>query len=190
MSVSTAETQRGCGTEECIGVLPWAALVVALVTLGGSIFLSLGLNLKACPLCFYQRTFAMSLVAVLGTGLALHGGRGFRISLLALPLATAGLGVALFHEFLELKGTLECPLGVLGIGTGPLQSLVMFVVLFAILAVDVLRRQAPWTGFIGSLVIGAILALASCIANPPPPPPPTQPYPSAPEVCRPPYHPL
>jgi hypothetical protein len=130
----------------------------------------------------------MSLVAVLGTGLVLHGGHGLRISLLALPLATAGLGVALFHAFLELKGTFECPLGVFGIGSAPQQSLVMFVVLFAILAVDLLRREAPWTGFFGTLVIGVILAAASLIANPPMPPAPTQPYPGAPEICRPPYH--
>src|SRR5947209_7051199 len=47
----------------------WAALAVAVAGLGGSLFLSLGMHLKACPLCFYQRTFAMSLVAVLGMGL-------------------------------------------------------------------------------------------------------------------------
>jgi disulfide bond formation protein DsbB len=148
----------------------------------------MGLNLKACPLCFYQRTYAMSLVAVLGTGILLHGGRGVRVSLLALPLASAGLGVALFHVFLELKGTLECPLGALGVGTAPQQSLVMFALLFTIAAVDVLRRPSPWVGFFGTLLIGAILAVASCAANPPMPPAPTQPYPSAPEVCRPPYH--
>jgi hypothetical protein len=64
----------------------------------------------------------------------------------------------------------------------------MFVVLFAILAVDVARRPSPWVGFFGTLAIGAILAVASCAANPPMPPAPTQPYPSPPEVCRPPYH--
>ena len=188
MSVSTVDTHVGAPSEERIGVLPWAALVVSLAALGGSIFLSLGLNLKACPLCFYQRTFVMSLVAVLGTSLVLHGGRGIRIGLLALPLATAGLGVALFHEFLELKGTLECPLGVFGVGTAPQQSLAMFVVVFAILAVDVLRRAAVWPAFPGTLLIGGLLAVASCTTNPPMPAPPTQPYPSAPEICRPPYH--
>ncbi|MBI1832764.1 MAG: disulfide bond formation protein B [Planctomycetes bacterium] len=187
MSVSTAHTHGGVSEEERIAVLPWAALVVSLAALGGSVFLSLGLNLKACPLCFYQRTFVMSLVAVLGTGLVLHGGRGIRIGLLALPLATAGLGVALFHEFLELKGTLECPLGVFGIGTAPKQSLAMFVVLFAILAVDVLRREASWVAFSGALLIGGLLAVASCTTNPPMPPPPSQPHPSEPEICRPPY---
>lgn len=187
MSVSTSDTHARWASEEPVGVLPWVALVVSLAALGGSIFLSLGLNLKACPLCFYQRTFVMSLVAVLGTGLVLHGGRGIRISLFALPLATAGLGVALFHEFLELKGTLECPLGIFGIGTAPQQSLAMFVVLFAILAADVLRRQAAWTALSGVLLIGGLLAVASCTTNPPMPAPPAQPYPNEPEICRPPY---
>jgi disulfide bond formation protein DsbB len=167
-------------------MLPWAAFAVALLALGGSIFLSLGLNLKACPLCFYQRTFAMSLVAVLGTGLLLHGRAGLQISLLALPMATAGLGVAAFHEFLELRGTLECPLGLLGIGTAPQQSLAMFVVLFAILALDVVM-QGRWVAFAGALAIGFALTVASCTTNPPMPAPPTQPYPSKPEICRPPF---
>src|SRR5262245_2466312 len=101
----------------------WAALVVSAAALAGSLFLSLGMSLKACPLCFYQRTFAMSLVGVLGIGLLTGAGRGARLALLALPLAAAGLGVALFHVSLEVAGTLECPLGILGIGTAPQQSL-------------------------------------------------------------------
>jgi disulfide bond formation protein DsbB len=39
------------------------------------------MGLKACPLCFYQRTFLMGLVAVLGMGLlarAARPGRGDR----------------------------------------------------------------------------------------------------------------
>src|SRR5438093_13276732 len=86
------------------GGLAWAALAVAVAGLAGSLFLSLGMNLKACPLCFYQRTFMMSLVAVLGVGLLAGAARPGRLALLALPLAVAGLGVALFHVSLELRG--------------------------------------------------------------------------------------
>lgn len=186
MSVSNVDASTGSSRDEGRAMLSWVAFAVALLALGGSIFLSLGLNLKACPLCFYQRTFAMSLVAVLGTGLLLHGGPGLRISLLALPMATAGLGVAAFHEFLEFRGTLECPLGLFGIGTAPQQSLAMFIVLFAILALDVVI-EGHWGAFTGALVIGLILAVASCTTNPPMPAPPTQPYPSDAEICRPPY---
>jgi disulfide bond formation protein DsbB len=169
-------------------VLPWAALVMSLVALGGSLYLSMGLHLRACPLCFYQRTFAMSLVAVLGTGLILHGGRELRVSLLALPLATGGLGVALFHVFLELKGTLECPAGALAAGSAPQQSLVAFIALFAILLADVILQRTSWVAMGSTIVLGGALAVASLIANPPPPPAPTQPYPGAPDICRPPYH--
>src|SRR5262249_12993545 len=112
----------------------WAALVVALIGLAGSLFLSLGMSLKPCPLCFYQRTFMMSVVGVLGLGLLTRAGARW-LSLLVLPLAVAGLGVALFHVYLETAGKLECPEGVLGWGTAPQQSLAVFVVLTALLAV-------------------------------------------------------
>jgi disulfide bond formation protein DsbB len=162
----------------------WLALVVAVGGLAGSLFLSLGMNLKACPLCFYQRTFMMSLVAVLGMGLCAGLARPGRLALLALPLAVAGLGVASFHVSLELRGKLECPAGVLGLGSSPQQSLAVFVVLAALLAVDVWRGPAAgpllWAA-LGGVVLGALLAVGCCIANPPPP---TTPQP--PEICRPP----
>src|SRR5262249_42769858 len=47
----------------------WAAFGVAVLALVGSLALSLGLGLRACPLCFYQRTFVMGVMAVLGMGL-------------------------------------------------------------------------------------------------------------------------
>ena len=49
--------------------LVWPSLLVALLALAGSLWLSIGLKLKACPLCFYQRTFVMGVVAVLGIGI-------------------------------------------------------------------------------------------------------------------------
>jgi disulfide bond formation protein DsbB len=168
----------------------WAALVVAVAGLAGSLYLSLGMGLKACPLCFYQRTFAMSLVAVLAIGLLARAGSPRRLGLLALPLAVAGMGVALFHVSLELRGKLECPQGVLGLGTAPQQSLVVFVVVSVLLTMDVLfgerTGQAAGTGLAGA-ALGALLAVASCIANPPPPDPPTKAYDKTPEVCRPPF---
>jgi disulfide bond formation protein DsbB len=169
----------------------WAALAAAVAGLAGSLFLSLGMNLKACPLCFYQRTFMMGLVAVLGMGLLARAARPGRLALLALPLAVAGLGVALFHVSLELRDKLECPAGLLRLGTAPQQSLAMFVVLTALLAVDALRAArgpAGWGGLIGGVVLGGLLAAASCTSNPPMPAPPTAPYASPhPDICRPPY---
>src|SRR5262245_300224 len=94
----------------------WAALAVAVLALAGSLVLSLGpdtlgLKLKACPLCLYQRTFVMGVVAVLGVGLLAGPGRPGLLSLLALPLAVGALAVAGFHVRLELGEKLECPPG-------------------------------------------------------------------------------
>lgn len=169
-------------------ILLWTALVAALVALCGSLFLSLGMNLKACPLCFYQRTFAMSLVGVLGLGLFAGASTGWRhgmLGLLALPLAVGGLGVAVFHVSLELSGKLECPAGVLGVATAPQQSLAMFLLIFGLLVVDVLRGARGWA--LPAMVIGCLFALASCTSNPPMPDAPSRPYDKPPDVCRPPY---
>jgi len=186
------------------GLLTWSALVVALVGLAGSLWLSIGMhlavgslavdigmNLKACPLCFYQRTFVMSILAVLVTGLIIAPKDGGRISLLALPLATAGLGVALFHVSLELREKLDCPRGIFDWGAAPKQGLALFAVLFCLLAVAVLRNWQQgvwsWPAPLGAVVLGAVLAGASCIANPPLPPTPKEPYTKAPDICRPPF---
>ena len=172
----------------------WAALAVALAGLAGSLFLSLGMNLKACPLCFYQRAFVMSVVAVLGMGLFTGAARPGRLALLAVPLAVAGLGVALFHVSLELRGKLECPQGVFGIGSAPQQSLAVFLALTALLAVDALRVVSKetaglWAALSGAVVLGGLLSVGSVVANPPMPATPGQPYEEAPQVCRPPFSP-
>jgi disulfide bond formation protein DsbB len=171
----------------------WAALAVSVVGLVGSLSLSWGLNLKACPLCFYQRTFMMGLVAVLLMGLLTDAGRPARLGLLVLPLAVGGLGVAAFHVILEVTGKLECPQGLLGWGTAPKQSLATFVVLVALLVMDVLRTSeaaaGTWPRLGGAILLGGLLAAASCTSNPPPPPAPSKPYPSTPHICRPPYRP-
>jgi disulfide bond formation protein DsbB len=166
----------------------WAALAVAVLGLGGSLYLSLGMGLKACPLCFYQRTFMMSLVAVLGMGLVLKIGSAGRLGLLAFPLASAGLGVALFHVSLELTGKLECPAGVLDLGTAPQQSLAAFGILFALLWGDAVRArtttEVPAAALIGGVILGAVLAFASSISNPPMQAPPPESYTKPPDVCR------
>ena len=127
---------------------PWAmaALLFALTGVAGSLYLSLGLGLRACPLCFYQRSFMMGTLAVLVVGLAADPTRTGLYCLLSLPLALAGWGVAAFHEYLVLTGVLECPIGLLGIGTSPAQSLVVFTLVTAALlsrsVADPQRREA------------------------------------------------
>ena len=168
-----------------------AAVIVALVGLAGSLYLSVGMGLKACPLCFYQRSFVMAIVAILVVGWPLDPRPSGLLCALALPLAAAGLGVALFHVYLELTGKLECPGGVLGVGSAPQQSLAVFAVLLVILVSGTLseRAEGPLGLRIicGATLLGAALSAASIWSAPPLPAAPTNPYAEPLTICRPPY---
>jgi disulfide bond formation protein DsbB len=170
----------------------WAALLVALITSAGSLALTLREQKQACPLCFYQRAFALCLVAVLGHGLLSGGIAPGRLAALAFPLAIGGLGVAAFHVSLETRDILECPSGLFDVLTAPKQSLAMFVVLTIVLAGGVLSGmkalQVGFGGVVLSLALGGLLVWASISANPNLPKPPTEPYSTPLTVCRPPYH--
>ena len=171
--------------------LVWPPLLVALGALAGSLWLSIGLGLKACPLCFYQRTFVMGIVAVLGIGVLtgqLHRGV---LNLLALPLAVGGFAVAVFHVFLELTGKLECPAGVMGIGTAPQQSLAVLTLLLVLVVIGVVR-----SGYVGNfhllaalaaVALGLLLAWGSVASAPPMPPVPAKAYETPLDICRPPF---
>ncbi|MCI0462628.1 MAG: disulfide bond formation protein B [Gemmataceae bacterium] len=172
----------------------WGACAVALLASAGSVFLSVGMNLVACPLCFYQRTFAFGVLGVLAVGLLAGGGRRGLLGLLALPAALGGLTVAGFHVYLEANGTLECPLGVAGMGSAPQQSLAMFVVLTLLLALDV---RAGWpegglgmSALLGAVVLGGLFGAGSILSAPPLPAAPTAPYRADQPLngCRPPFH--
>jgi disulfide bond formation protein DsbB len=172
-------------------VLSWVALLVALLTVAGSMALSLVENKKACALCFYQRSFAVSLVAVLAVGLLTRALRVPALAVLALPLALGGLGVAAFHVNLEFKGTLECPPGLYGILTAPKQSLAAFSLLTLLLLFEIVRgvklHAVGFLGLLAAVVLGGGLVWVSLSANPPPPKP-TKAYENpVPDVCRVPY---
>jgi disulfide bond formation protein DsbB len=156
------------------------ALAVAVAGACGSVFLSLGLGLKACPLCFYQRTFVFAVAAVLGIGLLADRARSGLLCLLCVPLAVAGLGVAGFHEYLVLTDVLECPPGLLGLGTAPLQSLAVFVALTAFVGAGAWQsaegRRTVRLLVVPAVVVGGVLAWASIAAAPPLPPAPKTAY--------------
>jgi disulfide bond formation protein DsbB len=166
----------------------WLALGVTLAAAAGSLVLSMGLGLVPCPLCFYQRSFALGLTAVLGLGLLTRLVQAHRLALLALPLAVAGLGVAGFHVSLEVRGRLECPAGLLGLGTAPQQSLAMFSLVSVLLLADVLRGLKMGSlgpiGLVLALALGGGMAWASCNSNPPLPL--RYDYDRPPNICRPP----
>jgi disulfide bond formation protein DsbB len=164
----------------------------SIVTVAGSLALSLIDKKKACALCFYERTFALSLVAVLALGLLTRALRVPSLAVLALPLALGGLGVAAFHVYLESNGALECPPGLFDISTAPKQSLAAFAVVSLLLIAEVLRgvrlRTVGVAGLVIALLLTGGLVWASVSANPAPPPKPTKKYENpVPDTCRPPY---
>lgn len=156
--MSSPDTQRPSASPEP-SIWMWAAILVSLAALAGSLYLTLGMNLKPCPLCYYQRTFVMAVAAVLVVGLFVKELRSSVVSLLALPLAAAGLGVAAWHEFLVQNGTLECPHGVLQIGTAPQQSLAVLAVLTLLLILDQIRVKA-FAGLAATIALGGLLAFS------------------------------
>jgi disulfide bond formation protein DsbB len=179
--------------------MPFAllALLVAAAAAAGSLYLSLGMGLKACPLCFYQRAFAFGLVGALLTGVLAFPDRAARLCLVALPLAVAGLGVAGFHVYLGMTDWpranenwyLACPLGIEGYGTAPQQSAAAFglaslvLLIGAVGEVRVSRGGGPALFF--ALVLGAGAAVGSVVANPPmPDPKPADPN-AALDTCKP-----
>jgi hypothetical protein len=133
----------------------------------------------------------MSLTALLATGLLFDLASAGRLAVLGMPLAVAGLGVALFHVNLERTGKLECPAGLFDLGSAPQQSLAAFAVIVLLLLLGMfsagLSSGKRWTAIFGTVVIGAALAAGSCTSNPPMPAAPQQPYTQPPDICRPPY---
>lgn len=157
--------------------------------------MSIGLKLKACPLCFYQRTFAMASFAVLAVGFLATRPRAGLLCLPVLPLTVGGLGVAAFHMRLVQTNALECPDGLFGLGSAPAQSLAMFVLLTIAVgcgAASVCREPSiPGTPAVcGAAALGLLLSWG-CVASSPPLPavpktaydPVKQPF----DMCRPPY---
>lgn len=74
--------------------LIFGAWLIATVSALGSLFLGEVMGYAPCVLCWYQRIAMFPLVPVLAAGLFPFDPRVVRY---ALPLALAGLGVALFH---------------------------------------------------------------------------------------------
>src|SRR5437868_14278682 len=110
-STANPPSPPAAAPEQASPVFAWLALLVAGLTALGGYYLSLGEGKFPCPLCFYQRAFALGTFGVLLVGLL--AGMHTRVSLatLALPVAVAGLGVALWHVDLERTGKLTCPSG-------------------------------------------------------------------------------
>ncbi|MCI0640503.1 MAG: hypothetical protein L0Y70_15635, partial [Gemmataceae bacterium] len=104
-----------------------------------------------------QRTFVMATVGVLLIGMFAGGFRSGLVGLLALPAAFSGVTVAAYHYYLESIGFLECPLGIASLGSAPMQSLLVQLVVLGLLLADVIKRgQVP--GAVASMIVGGLLA--------------------------------
>lgn len=89
-----------------------AAWLTATVATVGSLYLSDVVGFQPCVLCWYQRIAMYPLVLVLGTGVLRADRRSWQW---ALPLAVAGLLLALYHISVQFRPQLDvgmCATGV------------------------------------------------------------------------------
>lgn len=146
----------------------WLALAqsVALVAVAGSFALTYALGLKPCPLCFYQRSFAMAVLAIVMLGRMLRVPSA-AVTGMALAPAVAGLGVASYHVFLVHTRVLDCPPGLFSAGSAPDQSFVMFALIVALLLLAARAERLYSSVVVTSGVMGLLFALLSCTGNGP-----------------------
>jgi len=120
-----------------------AAMLIATVATAGSLYLSLGLGLIPCELCWYQRILMYPLVIVIGTALVEGRETVYRT---VIPLAMVGTAIAAYHSYIQIyPSASSCTVGcsavqytVFGL-TIPNLSLLAFV--SVLLVMVVLQRQ-------------------------------------------------
>lgn len=78
-------------------LLPYGAWLIALLSVAGSLFFSEVMELPPCVLCWYQRIAMYPLVLIIGIGIATKDDRW---KVYALPLALAGLALAVYHNLI------------------------------------------------------------------------------------------
>ena len=92
------------------GLLPFkrqvllGAWVVALVAMVGSLYLSDGIGLQPCELCWYQRIAMYPLVVVLGVGFLRRDGHVWKTGV---PLAAIGALISAYHVTIQYQPALE-----------------------------------------------------------------------------------
>jgi hypothetical protein len=160
------------------------AFFVSVIGVVGSLYLSLGMDLKACPLCFYQRAFMMAIAAIFAIGLFMPDVPAAALTPLALAPATAGGWIAIMHTYLVANGTLECPAGVTHFLLAPHESLLIFAIVMVLLLVDLFHQRRYVMRGIAAILIGFVLASTSLKATPPSPAPAVPYAPDSLDGCR------
>lgn len=95
--MAKAEQVRAARVTKPDVILPYVAWVIALLSTVGSLFFSEVMGLPPCVLCWYQRVAMYPLVLIIAVGILTRDGR---MRAYALPLALAGLGLAVYHNLL------------------------------------------------------------------------------------------
>ena len=126
-------------TEKPFEALLYAAWIVALTATVGSLFFSEVMSLPPCVLCWYQRIAMYPLVFIIGAGIVMSDPK---VKFYALPVALAGLTVAVYHNLLYYglipDSITPCTQGIsctsvqiewLGFITIPLMALAAFVLI-------------------------------------------------------------
>ncbi len=166
------------------GLVVWAALLAALVTGLGSLWLSMGMDLRACPLCLYQRACIFCVIIVLTVGMMAQERSAGLVAWIGLGPATAAVAICAFQNYLEHYGRLECPAGIANIGTAPQQALVAQGIVAVLLLLASLRHLLT-----AAISIGLGIALGGLMIQSAPklPDVPMKPYEGRFETCRVPY---
>jgi disulfide bond formation protein DsbB len=136
-------------------VAVWAAMLSALVASLGSLWLTIGMDLEAGPLCLCQRTCVLVAVGILAVGLLMRDQIAGRVGAMAMPIAVAALGIGGIQVFLEYTGKLECPKGIMDVGSAPQQAVVAEAILLLFLLLSARTRAAA---AFTSIVMGAVVA--------------------------------
>lgn len=80
-----------------VGLLPYVAWIIVLLSIAGSLFFSEVMQLPPCVLCWYQRIAMYPLLLIIGSGIIT---RDTKMKVYALPLCLAGLAIAIYHNLL------------------------------------------------------------------------------------------
>lgn len=80
-----------------VGLLPYFAWIIVLLSIAGSLFFSEVMQLPPCILCWFQRIAMYPLLLIIGAGIVT---RDAKMNIYALPLCLVGLAVAVYHNLL------------------------------------------------------------------------------------------
>ena len=132
-------------------LLPYAAWLLALLAMAGSLFFSEVMGLQPCVLCWYQRIAMYPLVLIIGIGIVNHD-PGWKIY--SLPLALIGLVISVYHNLVYYgvipESLTPCTKGIscserqiewFGVVTIPLMGLLSFLAMSLLIVIHRPKKE-------------------------------------------------